>query len=122
MPRQENHQLKAELKHFTGSGEFYSSPLFSRFNFTEGVQYLAEQGECYWLLDYIFSNQILPKLKGEQFQVWKIQVSDDDKATFTVEDGSDNILTQLRIGFTDFPFNDFSLWMVHRTLMLPSEY
>lgn len=122
MQRKENHQLRIDLRHFTGSEECYANPLFSKFNYTEGVKYLAEKGECYWLIDYIFSNQILPKVNGQSFQVWKIQVDEDDKALVMVEDGNDNELTRLNIGYTDFPFNHFTLWLVHRTLLLPSEY
>ena len=122
MQRKENLQLKNELRQFTGSENCYANPLFSNYNYTDGVKYLAIKAECYWLIDYIFSHQILPKIKGQGFQVWNIQVDEDDKAVFTIEDGNDNILTELRIGYTDFPFNSFTLWLVHRTLLLPSEY
>lgn len=50
-------KLQAELKHFTGSEQIFYNPLFPKFRYTEGVKYLAQETHCYWLLDYIFSNQ-----------------------------------------------------------------
>ena len=45
MDQQEIGILKAELRQFTGSEVAYVSPLFNRFRYTEGVQYLAEKSE-----------------------------------------------------------------------------
>ena len=46
----------------------------------------------------------------------------NNSATVTVEDGNDNIITSLTIEFTDFPLEEMTLWLVEKTLMLPSEY
>lgn len=122
MPKQENHSLKSELRHFCGSDQFYRNPLFKGYVYTEGVQHLAEQGECYWLIDYIFSHQLEPQLKAQPFQVWKIHVNEKDQAVFTVEDGNKEQVMQRHLGYADFPFQHFTLWLVDKTLMLPSEY
>lgn len=122
MPKTENHQLKAELRYFTGSEQFYRNPLFSGYRYTEGVQYLAEKAGAYWLIDYILSNQIDKQLKGQRFQTWKIHVTQDDHAIITVDNGDGNQLQQFRLSFTDFPFEHFTLWLVDSVLMLPSEY
>ena len=122
MDQQEIGILKAELRQFTGSEVAYVSPLFNRFRYTEGVQYLAEKAEAYWLLDFIFSHQCIPAIKAERFQVWKIKVQEDDSAIITVEDGNDNEVKQYGIPLTDFPLEAFTLWMVGRCLLLPSEY
>ena len=122
MDQQEIGILKAELRQVTGSEVAYVSPLFNRFRYTEGVQYLAEKAEAYWLLDFIFSHQCIPAIKAERFQVWKIKVQEDDSATITVEDGNDNEVKQYAIPLTDFPLEAFTLWMVDRCLLLPSEY
>jgi len=59
--------LLKELQHFTGSEKFYRHPLFRIFVYTEGVQFLAEKAEAYWLIDYILSNQVDEKIKAEEF-------------------------------------------------------
>ncbi len=122
MPKTENHQLKAELRYFTGSEQFYRNPLFPGYRYTEGVQYMAEKAGAYWLIDYILSNQPDKQLKEQRFQTWKIHVTHEDKAIITVDDGDGNQLQQFRLSHTDFPFEHFTLWLVDSVLMLPSEY
>jgi len=114
--------LKHALKQFTGSEQFYRHPLFRRFVYTEGVQFLAERAAAYWLLDNIFGHQTLKSLGPQPFQVWIIRVKDDKSAEITVEDGNDNQLHSFHLDFTTFPLKEFSLWLVEGTLLLPSEY
>ncbi len=114
-------QLKSELAHFIGTENWYKSPLFPRYTYTDGVKYLAEQTNCYWLLDYIFSNQIDEKIQGQAFQNWIIHVT-SNSAVIVVEDGDNQLLRNFRIPFTNFPLDEFSLWFTNNTLILPSEY
>ena len=65
---------------------------------------------------------MIPAIKAERFQVWKIEVKEDYSATLTVEDGDGNQVKQYRIDLTDFPLEEFTLWFTDRTLLLPSEY
>lgn len=122
MKKEDIGRLKAELRQFTGTEQYYYNPLFKDFKYTDGVKFLAERAGAYWLLDYIFSNQPHRSLRGEAFQVWKIRVNQDDSATLTVEDGNDNVLTTFRIEYTDFPLEEFNLWLIDKVLILPSEY
>lgn len=115
-------ELKTELQHFTGSDQFYQNPLFRGYVYTEGVRHLAEKVGAYWLIDYVLSNQLLPSLKEQPFQVWIIKVQPNDEAFFTVEDGNNNEIATFKIEFTDFPFQEFTLWLVDNTLMLTTEY
>lgn len=121
MDRQELLTLKAELRQFTGSDICYKHS-WMQYHYTEGVRYLARQAECYWLLDHIVFNQALDVLKNQPFQVWKITVHKDDSARIAVEDGNDKELTFFNLGYTDFPLEEFTLWLVDRTILLPSEY
>ena len=122
MNKEDIGRLKAELRQFTGTEQYYYNPLFKDFRYTDGVKFLAERAGAYWLLDYIFSNQPHRSLRGEAFQVWKVRVNQDDSATLTVEDGNDNVLTTFSIEFTDFPLEEFDLWLIEKVLILPSEY
>lgn len=114
--------LLNELRYFTGSKTLFRHPLFRGFLYTEGVQYLAKEAGAYWLIDYIFSSQILSVLQGQSFQVWKVTVRDDHSARLTVEDRNKTVLTTFVLEFTDFPLTEFSLWLVDKTLLLPGEY
>lgn len=122
MTKINENKLKAELAQFTGTEQYYYNPLFRKFRYTDGIKYLAENAGCYWLLDFIFSNQHLCVLKEQPFQVWKIKVNEDDSAKILVEDGNDNVLKSFSLEFTDFPMKEFSVWLIDTVLILPSEY
>ncbi len=113
--------LKNELKQFTGSENCYQNPLFRGYVYTEGVKHLAKQAEAYWLIDYVLSHQLDPKVKVYPFQTWKL-ITQDNSATVTVEDGNKNEIASFTIGYTDFPLEEITLWLVDKTLLLPSEY
>jgi hypothetical protein len=115
-------KLLNDLKYFTGSEEYYRNPLFKKFIYTEGVKYLAENAQAYWLIDYIFSYQTLKLLQTHPFQVWKIKVAENNTAIITVEDGNKQVLKTFKLDYTDFPLEEFSLWFIEGTLLLPSEY
>jgi len=113
--------LLDELKQFTGTEQWYRNPLYRDFVYTDGVKYLAEKAGAYWLIDYVFSNQLTPKIRQEEFQVWNIK-TDNNSAIIRVEDGHDNLLQSFELNYTDFPLTELSLWFTDRTLLLPSEY
>ena len=115
-------ELQEGLNQFTGAIVWYQPLLYPHFLYSKGIRYLATNADCFWLLDFIFSNQILSQLKTQPFQVWKIIVNEDDSAKLIVEDGNDNQVTSFHVNYTDFPINEFSLWMVDNVLILPSEY
>lgn len=108
---------------FTGSEEYYRYPLVRGHVFTEGVKYVADKAGAFWLLDAIFSHQIDPKAQAEEFQVWTLTKLPNDTATLVMTDGNskDPIIRQ-DITFTDFPQETMVMWLVNKTLYLPSEH
>ena len=115
-----------DLKQFTGSEQFYRNGLSRNHIYTEGVQFLAQRAQAYWLLDKIALHGS-SKIARERFQVWKLTVNPDGSATLTAEDGNDNVLRTANLSFTDFPLREIALWSVRNelngfTIMLPSEY
>jgi hypothetical protein len=114
----------SELQHFTGTERWFRHSLAPGVTYTEGAQYVAERAGAYWLLDKIaISNKFDDKLKGEEFQVWKLQRdAEGNGANLIVEDGNDNIVHTERIEYTDFPLPEFTFWFVDDVIMLPREY
>lgn len=111
-----------DLKQFTGSETFYRHPL-SGCVYTEGVQYLAEAGSAYWLLDAILCPQPFhPALRSAEFQVWTLILREDGSATLICTDGNDERLYIHPVLWTDFPLTTVTLWFANRTLYLPSEH
>jgi hypothetical protein len=108
----------AILRHYTGTDTYYQYHFGTLV--TDGVKALAEEFNCFWLLDIIVSYQ--PSLKGEDFQVWKLDVKDDASATVICADGNDNVLQQQVIPYTDFTAREATIWVEGNVLLLPSEH
>lgn len=116
----EKNKILANLQYFSGSTNFY---MFTRkIIYSEGVRYLAEHCDCYWLLDLINSWQTEKVVNEQEFQVYKLKVNPDHSATVTIEDGNYNILAIQNIEFTDFPLISIDIWFSNDTIYLPSEH
>lgn len=49
--------------------------------YADGAKHVAECGGAYWLLDEIAFAQAIRQVGAEAFQVWKLKVTADRKAT-----------------------------------------
>jgi len=117
--------LRAEdLTNFYGSETWFRHGLFRQYLYTEGVQYVAEQGEAYWLLDKIFACHAgVEALAHEDFCVWDLKRNDEGQgAKLICTDGNETALYSEAILFTDFPLKSIRLFCQNNVLMLPSEY
>jgi len=116
------------MAQFTGSTEFYRHPLSpvgseTPIVYSEGAQYVAAQAGAYWLLDEIVTNQLIPKIAKEEFQVWKLKTDTaNHTGVLTCEDGNNNEVFKKNLEYTDFPEPEISLWFTGNTIFLPSEY
>ncbi len=109
------------LGQFGGETVWYKPLLYPHFLYTKGVRCLAANTGCFWLLDFIFSNQLLPAIAEQEFQVWTI-VKDGNKATITVGDGNDNVIETFMLFNTSFPLKKYTLWFIQGRLILKTEY
>jgi hypothetical protein len=114
-----------DLNQFSGTNELYKHWL-KQFSYTDGVKFLAERADAYWLVDAIASHQTKQLLSDEmlqEFQIWKLIVNAEDKSARLIceRDTEDVVVTQ-DIPFTDFPLSEIKLYLVARVLMLTSEY
>ena len=129
-------ELQQSLKQFTGTDNYYKHLLGLRY--TDGIQYLAEKAQCYWLIDVIASHQT-KKLLADQmlkdFQLWLLVVSDSHEfikpkphhqAVVSCWGDPPNVglkpPVRQDIDFTDFPLSEIKLFLVQGVLMLPGEY
>ena len=87
------------LAHCYGSEKWHRwSILFKKHSITDGVKYLCDSAECYWLVDAIAS--YTAEHKHEEFQDWKLKVT-DGKGILTGDDGNGNIFVTQEIEYTD---------------------
>lgn len=109
------------LEQFTGTFDYYRHSLFKGYQYTDGVSYLIDKGNCYWLVTDIFAYQD-NKLKKQKFQHWTLIKHDDNSATLKATDGNKKVLKLIKIEYTDFPLKTVELFLIENTLMLTSEY
>ncbi len=113
----------SDLQQFTGTENYYRSSIFSKnFTHTDGVNYLVKEGRCYWLLDEIVNHNItMAKVRKEGFQVWKL-AKKNSSAVLTMEDGNGNVIRKKKIGYTDFPLDEITIYHIGGVTLLTSEY
>jgi len=121
-----------DLVQFSGTEHWYRHPLVRGVTYTDGAQYVAEQGGAFWLLDIIAIAQRHDEaVKAEPFQVWTLKVHGDHKGTVTCDDGNGKELYRQDLDYTDFPLPAMKLYCcadgvigqgVERVILLPGEY
>ena len=113
---------ETQLTQFIGTTGYFR--ISRRHLLTDGTKYLAEEAECFWMMDAIASH--LSEIGTEDwFVLVRVQVT-EGRAVMIYEDGNDHEHARQEIPYTDFPLNSITLyacWDVeHWVIMLPSEY
>lgn len=122
-------EINSILRNFIGTYHYYRD---SGVVHTDGVHWLAENCECFWLLDVIASWQRKANVRKEEFQIWKLTVAENKSAIITCTDGNEDTpeICRQEIPYTTFPLDEITLFyelgsidMVTPcfVLMLPSE-
>ena len=125
-------ELSKLLAHCVGTDDYHKHLLGMLY--TDGVKELAENAECYWLLDAIASYQ--PKLRQNprlrDFQLWLLVVGNEHEFLKPKHDAvltcwEDTPVLGVKpaviqeIEFTDFPLPEIKLYLENGVLFLPSE-
>ena len=113
-------EITSALGQFNGSMVFYRCGVVPQMMFSEGAHFVAESCGAYWLIDGIAILQLTPKVRAEEFQIWKLAVT-GHKAVLTLDDGNGNIIVRKSVSFTDFPLPEVTLWVENNTIYLPRE-
>lgn len=114
-------ELQSELQQFSGTSQYFQHPL--GLLYTDGVQYLAHNADCYWLLDIICSYRHVKKIREQDFLVHKLQVNEKNRsAIYAIENGNGLVLQSQHIEFTDFPLTTIKLFQEGAVILLPSEH
>ena len=95
-----------------GANYFVRHPLVRKFQFSDGVEELANAG-CWWLLD-IIATECLKPLRESEAGVGYIAVhAKDSKARLSLEiPGPRPILWEREISLTDLPDGDYEFELV----------
>lgn len=110
------------LTSFRGSDVLYehNTGLFKTL-YTEGIFYLMWEAKCSWLLDYICSSQVDPKIQQEAFQVWELELN---KGLWIIacENGNGKTIHINELLITEFPMEKLKIYVCNNTMLLPWEY
>lgn len=130
---------------------FYCTDGYTRYTFgillTDGVKWLCDNAECYWLVDAIGSWQLDKRVKNDEMlqgiQFWKLKVNREPApapmtvgavlasktkpkamAQLILERDTDDVVLVQDIEYTDFPLDEIKLYYSpqDKVLLLPSEY
>ena len=120
-------KIKEGLQHFHGTEVFYRIPLL-RTRYTDGLKYLAEVAECFWLITdtSVIAKNLMNRSEFITIDFKRLPKEEQDATGYEAEiiytDGNDNLLEKQGYHITDFPLDELRLFFVNDTLMLPSEY
>ena len=116
------HELQSNLSQFTGTENYYR--VMPRLVITDGVRYLANQANSYWLVSVIYSHLTTQPICSE-FVVARLTVI-GKTADLVLDDGNDQIIAKQAIEYTDFPLGEVTIYCSYQekiwVLLLPSEY
>ena len=117
--------LLADLRSFTGGGG-YTKAGFPPVLITDGVEFLCEKAQSWWLVDVIASHQVSRRVAAQPFQVWHLKKSGQG-ASVWADDGNGMKIASQRIPYTDFPLPAIKLYCTRNPgerpiVMLPNEY
>lgn len=118
-----------ELNHFIGTEQYHRGMAGPHLVYTDGVRHVGFEHDAVWLFTDIglYHRNIMMdrKIDGErkEFIAAKLKVDPDDKsAVLTLEDGNGGALSTAHISYTDFPAQEFMVYICNGVIMLPSEY
>lgn len=114
--------LVKSLASFNNIEYYYSINRFYKGIMSDGVQFLKDEFDAYWLVDLIESLQKKPQVKKELFQIWRLKINDDKTGTIVATTKQEELILERHIGFVEFPSAGITIWRDHDLLLLPNEY
>lgn len=113
--------LKTKLESFHGTQNYYKH-WTGLLLYTDGVRFLAQEAGAYWLIDAIASYQVKKKVRAIPFQLWELEVKNNEGVLTMKEDCDKPNVVKQEISYTDFPLDKIKLYLIDGILLLPSEY
>jgi hypothetical protein len=119
---------EADLRQFTGSECLYQH-WTKWLKYSEGVEYLAQKADAFWLIDAIASYQRDKRIAQDpqnmlqDFQLWTLKLHNGGALLWLRRDSGKAhapVIEQV-IEYTDFPLEKVTLYVENGVLCLPSE-
>ena len=114
---------ESDLGWFTGTENHWKN--VNGLIYTDGIKYMLEKGEAYWLLDAVASYQKTPKILNnyrlQDFQLWALKKVGKGCVLTCREDSDMDPVVEQHIEYTDFPF-DIEFYVEGGVMLLKSEH
>lgn len=132
--QQEQQNILNDLDRFTGTEQYHKASVLYDLNLTDGINYLRNELNCFWLIDIVGSIQHKTKIQDNiSFIIHKIKVNEDKSFIFKSykdynsdlteqENDLKYLLYEQKSIYTDFKLNEFEFYQVGNVLLLKSEY
>ena len=116
--------LTFQLQQYTGTNAYHK--LYPKVLLTDGVKFLAEEANCFWLMD-VYASHLLCTIDEEQESFTCLQMlTKNHQAEIVIDDGNGVELAKQKIEFTDFQLDNITLYAcwesTYWVIMLASEY
>jgi hypothetical protein len=116
-------ELLGNLSQFIGTERYYR--LLPSFVVTDGLKYLMDEADCYWLAQLFGLHLCDVDFDQNPFTVLKF-TRKNSGGIANIEDGNGRILVSQELDYTDFPLDQYSLYACWNgdfwVGMLTSEY
>lgn len=116
-------ELLSNLGQFIGTERYFR--ILPTFVVTDGVKYLMDQADCYWLPQLYGLHLASVDFNDNPLTILKLRRMGRG-AKIAIEDGNSAVLEWQTLDYTDFPFDEFTLYACwggeYWVCMLPSEY
>jgi len=132
--QQEQQNILNDLDRFTGTEQYHKASVLYDLKLTDGINYLRNELNCFWLIDIVGSIQHKTKIQDNiSFIIHKIKVNDDKSFIFKSykdynsdlteqENDLKYLLYEQKSEYTDFKLNEFEFYQNGNVLLLKSEY
>lgn len=120
-------ELQSTLQQFTGTEQYHR---YGSFNLTDGIKYLADFAQCYWLLDIIQSHKF--HITKEPFVIIILEKNENVSFTFYAykdwdsglshEEQKEELIVKQEIPSSDFPLDFIQLYVIDKVILLTTEY
>ena len=116
-------ELLGNLSQFIGTEHYYR--LLPTFVVTDGLKYLMDEADCYWLAQLYGLHLCNLDFDQNPFTVLKF-TRKNSGGIANIEDGNGHVLVSQRLDYADFPLDQYSLYACWNgevwVGMLTSEY
>jgi len=117
------YSINDELKERTCTDNYYK--MFADIVCTDGVKELVELGQCYWMLSEVAFKTIELQKKQKEYEydflVFTLKRVKGSRFKISISDGN-KVFESKDIPFSDFEYDEATIWVENNVMLLPSEH